>query len=65
MVKFTKLEVELAEAINNLVFALDTEKQTTIDVSRAIAIDILDKNKMLMDHEDWHESIVVDETNKV
>lgn len=57
--RYTKLEVDLAEAINNLALALDCGKQDVIQAARETAIQLLDDNKMMSDHPDWHGRVII------
>lgn len=61
--KFTNLEAQMANAINNLAIALDgldDLEHKKIETQRAAAIKLLDDNNMLTDHPDWQHRFIVD-----
>ena len=58
--RYTKLEVDLAEVINNLALALDCGKPEVIQAARVTAMQLLDNNNMLSDHPDWHGRVIID-----
>jgi hypothetical protein len=65
---YTGLEIEMAEAINNLAIALDRlsdAEHKKVANERKLAITILNKNHMLTDHPDWHGRVVVKITEQV
>jgi hypothetical protein len=64
--KYTRLEVEMADAINNLALALDSltdNEHRKVEKERSLAVKILDRNNMLSEHPDWQNRIIVNLPN--